>query len=123
MYEVSVSEHFDAAHALRGYQGRCENVHGHRFQVVVRVRAPKLNEIGISYDFTALKERLRGILARFDHHNLNEVPPFDSINPSSENLAATIFGLLQSSLEKGVNLASVQVWESPEASATFVPEG
>ena len=39
MYQVSVEQHFDAAHFLRGYRGKCEAVHGHRFRVVVRVRA------------------------------------------------------------------------------------
>jgi 6-pyruvoyltetrahydropterin/6-carboxytetrahydropterin synthase len=95
MYEVSVREHFDAAHALRGYKGKCENLHGHRFEVEVTLRTEGLDDIGLAYDFTDLKKHLRDLLARLDHTSLNDVPPFDRINPSSENIAATIYGELQ----------------------------
>lgn len=120
MYEISVRGHFDAAHALRGYKGKCESLHGHRFEVMVTVQARELNEIGISYDFTELKRHLREVLEGMDHHNLNETPPFDKVNPSSENLAATLYREMASRLRDApVALARVQVWESPEASATY----
>ena len=63
MYQVSVEQHFDAAHFLRGYQGKCETLHGHRFRVVARVRATEVDDIGLAYDFTELKHHLRGILS------------------------------------------------------------
>ena len=122
MYQVSVRRHFDAAHYLRGYQGRCEQMHGHRFQVVVSVQAQQLNDIGLAFDFVALRGQLDEILRRFDHVCLNEVPPFDKINPSSENLAATIYGELESKLrDLTVSLSSIEVWESPEACVTYIP--
>ena len=120
MFEVSVREHFDAAHYLRGYQGKCENLHGHRFQVMVTIRAPGVDEIGLAYDFVELKRHLRGILEQFDHTCLNETPPFDSINPSSENIAATIYERLQERLA-GISISSVQVCESPESCVTYLP--
>jgi len=120
VFEVSVREHFDAAHYLRGYQGKCENLHGHRFQVMVTIRAPGVDEIGLAYDFVELKRHLRGILEQFDHTCLNETPPFDSINPSSENIAATIYERLQERLS-GISISSVQVCESPEACVTYLP--
>ena len=120
MYEVSVRQHFDAAHSLRGYQGKCERLHGHHFQVVVSVRSQELNQIGLSYDFLELKLYLGEILNRFDHGYLNEIPPFDQINPSSENIASTIYSELQSRLQ-GASISSVQVWESPEACVTYTP--
>ena len=120
MYQITVEQHFDAAHALRGYQGKCENLHGHRFRVVARVKVSGLNEIGLAYDFRELKTRLNEVLDRFDHTNLNETPPFTSINPSSENIAATIFKELQPRI-KGVNLVSIEVWESPESAAEYRP--
>jgi 6-pyruvoyltetrahydropterin/6-carboxytetrahydropterin synthase len=124
MYEISVQEHFDAAHYLRGYQGKCEKVHGHRFQVVVNVRARQVDDIGLAYDFTKLKQQLGEIVSRFDHTCLNDVPPFDRINPSSENIASTIYSELQSRLkETKVSLYSVQVWESPHSAVTYFPEG
>ena len=98
MYQVSVEKHFDAAHFLRGYQGKCEALHGHRFGVVVKVRASQVDDIGMAYDFTELKRILGDILSRFDHACLNEVPPFDKTNPSSENIANTIYNELQPKL-------------------------
>ena len=122
MYEVSVQDHFDAAHFLRGYQGRCENLHGHRYQVVVTLRAEQLNDLGLAFDFTELKRRLKQILGRLDHVCLNDVPPFDQINPSAENIACNIYqALAQEKLDKGVSLAQVQVWDSPDAWATYRP--
>ncbi len=123
MYQISVEQHFDAAHFLRGYQGKCEALHGHRFQVVVKISAAKLDDIGLAYDFTVLKRHLAGILSRFDHTCLNDVPPFDKINPSSENIAATIYQALQSLLaEEPVSLSCVEAWESPQTGVSYSPD-
>ena len=120
MYEITVKQHFDAAHYLRGYQGKCERVHGHRFEVVVSVRAGELDRVGLAYDFVELKEHLKGILSRYDHVCLNDIAPFDEINPSSENIAATIYRELGVGLKEApVSLVSVQVWESPESGVTY----
>jgi len=123
MYQVSVEQHFDAAHFLRGYQGKCEALHGHRFRVVVRVSAAGVDDIGLAYDFTELKSHLRDIVARFDHTCLNDVPPFDKINPSSENIAATVYRELSSRLpEPRVSLTEVEVWESPQSGVSYRPD-
>ena len=122
MYQLTVEQHFDAAHALRGYQGRCENLHGHRFRVLARVKASRLDETGLAYDFTELKRRLAEVLTRFDHINLNDIPPFDRINPSSENIAATVYNEFQPKLAgTPVSLYSIEVWESPESGAEYRP--
>ena len=120
MFEVSVREHFDAAHYLRGYKGKCENMHGHRFEVRVSVRAEDLDETGLAYDFAELKRHLRDILGEFDHTCLNEIQPFDRINPSSENIAATIYDRLRQRLT-GVSISSIQVCESPDSCITYMP--
>ena len=123
MYQITVEQHFDAAHFLRGYQGKCEAVHGHRFGVVVRLDAAQLDDIGLAYDFTLLKQQLTAILSRFDHTCLNDVSPFDEINPSSENIARTIYDELHLQLSKSpVSLHSVEVWESPQSRATYIPD-
>ena len=123
MYQVSVEQHFDAAHFLRGYRGKCEALHGHRFRVVVRVRAGAVDELGMAYDFTELKRHLGNILSRFDHTCLNDLAPFDEINPSSENIAAAIYGELHSALAGApVSLACVEVWESPHSGAAYSPD-
>ncbi len=123
MYEISVEKHFDAAHFLRGYQGKCEALHGHCFRVVVRVSASGLDDIGIAYDFAELKQHLNDILSRFDHTCLNDVPPFDKINPSSENLAATIYNELKNKLaDAPVSLSCIEVWESPQTGIAYSPD-
>ena len=123
MYEISVEKHFDAAHFLRGYKGKCEALHGHRFRVIAKVRATKLDDIGLAYDFTDLKRHLDEILARFDHTCINDVPPFDKINASSENIATTIYAELQHRLKGApVSLSAVEVWESPVTGVAYRPE-
>jgi 6-pyruvoyltetrahydropterin/6-carboxytetrahydropterin synthase len=139
MYEISVEKHFEAAHYLRGYQGKCENMHGHRYRIVVKVRADKLNDIGLAYDFTDLKRHLNGILERFDHTCLNDIVPFDKINPSAENIAVTIYNELKEKLSadpfdvaqdrpitlttvEAFRLSEVEVWESPEQGVSYHPD-
>jgi 6-pyruvoyltetrahydropterin/6-carboxytetrahydropterin synthase len=120
MYEISVREHFDAAHALRGYKGKCENLHGHRFEVVVTVRVDELDDIGLAYDFSEIKRHLREVLARFDHTSLNDIKPFTRINPSSENIAATIYGELR---KRKLPIFSIKVCESPDSCVSYTPTG
>jgi 6-pyruvoyltetrahydropterin/6-carboxytetrahydropterin synthase len=123
MYEISVEKHFDAAHFLRGYQGKCEAMHGHRYQVVARVRAAQLDDVGLAYDFTELKGYLNDILSRFDHTCLNDVAPFDRINPSAENIAATIYNELKSKLAASpVTIVSIEAWESPQTGVIYSPD-
>jgi 6-pyruvoyltetrahydropterin/6-carboxytetrahydropterin synthase len=130
MYEITVESHIDAAHYLRGYQGKCENLHGHRYKIVVKVSADKLNDIGLAYDFTDLKKHLNDILARYDHTCLNDVPPFDKLNASSENLAATVYKELKKSLDAArdkeaaktdVKIISTSVFETPYQGVTYTP--
>ncbi len=120
MYQLSVRQHFDAAHFLRGYQGRCEALHGHRFEVVAKIKAAGVDDIGLAYDFTLLKQHLTDILSRFDHACLNDVSPFDKINPSSENIALTVYNELKPRLVGApVSLSSVEVWESPQSGVAY----
>jgi len=123
MYQISVEQYFDAAHFLRGYQGKCEALHGHRFRVVVKVKASEVDEVGMGYDFVMLKQHLASILSSFDHTCLNDVPPFDKINPSSENIASTIYGELKAKLaDTPVTLSCVEVWESPQSGVAYSPD-
>ena len=122
MYEITVEKHFEAAHYLRGYQGKCENVHGHRYKVVVKIGAEKLNEIGLAYDFMDLKKYLKETLDRYDHACLNDIKPFDKINPSAENIAATIYKELKRKLAREpITLKAVEAWESPEQGVSYRP--
>jgi len=128
MYEVTVRTHFDAAHALRGYRGKCEEMHGHRFEVAVCLVAQGTNEIGLTYDFTELKRVLnQRVISHLDHTNLSQTPPFDQINPSSENIARFIYEEMEKALAEdegrppAPELKWVRVWESPNAWVTYYP--
>ncbi|MBI4331242.1 MAG: 6-carboxytetrahydropterin synthase QueD [Chloroflexi bacterium] len=123
MFTVSVREHFDAAHYLKEYRGKCENLHGHRFEVVAALAAPGLNNIGLAFDFTELKTHLRQILARFDHVCLNDIPPFKSSTPSSENIALAVYEELKPRIPQPVaRIAYIEVWESPTSCVRYEPE-
>ena len=123
MYQISVEQHFDAAHFLRGYQGKCEALHGHRFRVVAKVETSQLDDIGMAYDFTALKQHLGDILSRFDHTCLNDISPFDEMNPSSENIASTVYDELKLKLAGApVAISCVEVWESPQSWVAYSPD-
>ena len=94
--------------------------HRESFKVIARIEAASLNDIGLAYDFVDLKAQLAEVISRFDHANLNEVPPFDKLNPSSENLAANIFeGLKDKLAGDEVKLVEIEVWESPENMVSF----
>ena len=124
MFEVSVEETFSSGHALRGYKGKCENVHGHNYRVRVTLAGPQLNPVGLLVDFAELKRVLRGIIAGIDHQFLNDLEPFRTVNPSAEHLAKYFYvqtarGLRD--LGEGAGISEVIVWETDTSSARFVP--
>ncbi len=119
MYELSVKGHFDAAHALRGYEGECRNLHGHTWDVEVTVQGPELDDIEILYDFKDLKADLMAVLEPFDHAYLNDVPPFDVLSPTAENLAREVYDALEKRVGPAVSVKEVTVWESPIARLTY----
>ncbi|MDP2689615.1 MAG: 6-carboxytetrahydropterin synthase QueD [Deltaproteobacteria bacterium] len=120
MYELTIKSTFSSAHNLRGYEGACENLHGHNWKVEVSVRAEALDPIGMVMDFKKLKAEARKTLSKLDHRYLNEVPPFDSENATAENLARFIFTEISGALNSGaVRVSKVVVWESDDASAAY----
>jgi len=122
-YQIVVEKHFEAAHYLRGYQGKCEAMHGHRYTVRVRIAATQLNDIGLAYDFGDVKLHLNRIMDRYDHTCLNDIAPFDVINPSAENIAATIYGELAEKLSaEPIKLEAVEAWETPQQGVIYRPE-
>lgn len=122
MFEVSVEYSFAAGHALRGYRGKCENVHGHNYRVKVTVVGEKLNSIGLLVDFADLRAALKTLVQRFDHHFLNDLEPFTELNPSAENLARYLGTELQRGMQdQELNITAVTVWETDTTSATYRP--
>ena len=121
-FELIVRDEFSASHQLRGYEGACENLHGHNWKVEVAVRGENLNEIGILIDFKVLKKALREILEELDHQHLNSLPAFQEKNPSSENIAQYIYQRLKEKLAgQPVKIVRVTVCETERSCATFLP--
>ncbi len=113
-YELAVRDHFDAAHALPGYDGPCQYLHGHTWDVEVVVAGGVLDEVGMLYDFKDVKRDLHAVLDNFDHRCVNEVPPFDRLNPTAEHLARVVFHELAATLPAHLALKEVSIWESRE---------
>ena len=124
MYEVSVEENFAAAHNLRNYQGKCENLHGHNYKVRVTMCGNELDASGLLYDFVHLKQAVQSVIRSLDHRYLNDVAPFDQINPSAENIAQYIHDEAARLLPRSANgamIASITVWETETSAATYRP--
>lgn len=118
MYTAKVKGHFSSAHNLRGYTGKCEELHGHNWNVELMVSSEDLDSMGMVVDFTDLKDALNRVLVLLDHKYLNEVEYFKEVNPTSENIARYIYEKVDEMLLK-LNVSSVTVWETDNASATY----
>jgi len=116
MYSIKVEGAFSSAHNLRGYHGRCEDLHGHNWRVEALIKGARLNPAGMIADFKDVKARLNAILDTLDHKYLNDIKPFKTANPTSENIARHIYCLLK---KEYPGLASVTVWENSTSAATY----
>jgi 6-pyruvoyltetrahydropterin/6-carboxytetrahydropterin synthase len=122
MYQLFVEDHFDAAHYLPDYQGKCERMHGHRFKVVIRVQGAAVGADGMVCDFAEMKRHLRDAIVTLDHCCLNELDEFTTAPPSSENIAAWLYETLRPRFELGtITLSAVEVWESPTTGVVYSP--
>ena len=123
MFEISVEETFAAGHALRHYRGKCEKVHGHNYKVQVTIEGETLNEAGLLVDFVELKRLLHAVVDRLDHEFLNDVPPFDVLNPSAENMAKFFHDEISQGFpfENGARVSNVKLWETDTSIATYRP--
>ena len=120
LFEVKIISSFGAAHNLKDFRGKCENLHGHNWKIEVVLRGKSLEENGILVDFGEVKAATREVLEEVDHKYLNELPFFSQNNPSSENIALFLFEKLSLKLNtENIRLHSVSAWESDEACATY----
>lgn len=120
MYELTIESSFSSAHNLRGYEGACENLHGHNWKVEVAVTSEKLDKLDMVIDFKRLKAETKKVMEYLDHKYLNEVPPFDKINPTAENIARFIYKELARAFNDGnIKVAKIKVWESENAAAAY----
>jgi 6-pyruvoyltetrahydropterin/6-carboxytetrahydropterin synthase len=119
MYNVFIETHFAASHKLFGYQGLCKELHGHTWKVRVEVETDRINKIGISFDFKKLKMITESVIRKIDHKHLNDIPPFDTQNPTAENLSRYIFENVKEKLRSGIKLSRVTVWESSNYAVSY----
>lgn len=120
MFEIEIDRSFSAAHQLRGYNGDCCKLHGHNYKITVTVRSSELDEIGIALDFKKLKAELDALLAEYDHSNLSELADFQAVNPTSENLARTIYRKISEKMNSDtIRVHRVRVGESDHSAVTY----
>ena len=121
LFEVKIISSFGAAHNLRDFRGKCENLHGHNWKIEVVLRGKSLERNGILVDFGEVKAATGEALEEVDHKYLNELPFFSQNNPSSENIARFLFKRLSVKLNtETIWLHSVSAWESDDACATYM---
>ncbi len=122
-YTLKILTDFAAAHLLRGYPGACSRLHGHNWKVEVEVVATALDAIGMGVDFKVIKAATRDVIERLDHYNLNEIAPFDTINPTAENIAAFLYGELSKALNTDtVTVRAITLWETDRACVTYTED-
>ncbi len=124
-YTVSAQAHYDAAHFLENYEGKCAKLHGHRYVVEVAVQAAELDDSGIAFDFVDLKRELRELAERLDHEHLNELPEFEGRSTSAEDQARWFYEELRDRLpaELAGGLLYARIWETPNQWAQYGPVG
>lgn len=123
MFEISVQQTFAAGHSLRNYHGKCENVHGHNYRVELTIQGEQLDGTGLLVDFLEVKRLMQTVIDYLDHRYINDLPPFNEINPSAENLAKYFHDEIRSGLGGGapVRLAQVKIWETDVTAAVYRP--
>ena len=119
-FEVMIERNFSSAHQLRGYKGKCENLHGHNYKIEIYARGNELDNIGLLVDFVELKAAADEIVLYLDHRNINELPPFDELQPSAENLAKYILERVARRIDdERVRIYKVRCFETPTSVATY----
>lgn len=125
MYVVTARAHYDSAHFLRNYHGKCERLHGHRYVVEAALATEELDDSGLAFDFVEIKRHLRALADRLDHDNLNDLEPFTEIEPSAENQARYFYDELKARLPEAMAdaLLYTRVWETPTQWAQYSEKG
>ena len=124
MFEIKVSAEFEAAHRVAGYPGKCDRLHGHSWVVEASVIGSKLDNLGMLVDFKLVKGRLRELLETLDHRMLIELPAFENINPTAENIAQYVYNEMKKAefFNDNAKLKYIQVWESPKSSVIYTED-
>lgn len=120
IYTLKIVTDFAAAHTLRGYPGACSRMHGHNWKVEVEVQASQLDDVGMGIDFKEIKQATRRITDELDHYYLNDIPPFDRVNPTAENIASYIYQAVSELINsERVTVKAVTLWETERACVRY----
>jgi 6-pyruvoyltetrahydropterin/6-carboxytetrahydropterin synthase len=123
MYQITVEDTFAAGHYLRNYKGKCENPHGHNYRVRVTLHGRELDRAGLLLDFKDLKEAIKPTVDRLDHQMINELQPFNELNPPAENIARYFYDEINARLARStsgrVSVKDVTIWETDTTTATY----
>ena len=122
-YTLRISTDFASAHTLRGYPGACSRLHGHNWKVEVEVEARQLDMLGMGLDFKVIKRSAKELVGGLDHRYLNEISPFDKVNPTAENIAAYLYqGLAERLNDERVQVRTVTLWETDRACVRYTED-
>ena len=120
MFVLKIVTDFASAHSLRDYPGDCARLHGHNWQVEVSVCSQVLDDSGIAIDFREIKKQTKLVVKRLDHQYLNEIKPFDVLNPTAENISKYFFDEIALLItNKSVKVKEVTIWETPRSAVTY----
>lgn len=123
VYTLKIITDFASAHTLRDYPGACARMHGHNWKVEVEVVTRALNALGIGLDFKTMKQVTKRVCDELDHRYLNDIPPFDRINPTAENIAAYLYQRLSQELNDGdIRVSAITLWETERACVRYSEE-
>lgn len=122
-YTLKIVTDFASAHSLRDYPGECRRLHGHNWKVEVEVTAVELDGLGMAIDFKEIKKAARLVTGELDHRYLNEIPPFDELNPTAENIAHHLYQRLSEELNsERVKVSAITLWETERACVRYTEE-
>ena len=120
MWEISTETCVAAAHQLRLAPGEGERLHGHNWRIKATVRARALDSRGFVMDFNELGPMLRALVEPYEHVFLNEIEPYQTVNPTAENIAKVVFDNLGAKVDdERVWVERVDVWENDVCAATY----
>lgn len=121
-YTLKIVTDFASAHTLRNYPGACSRMHGHNWKVEVEVMATELDSIGMGIDFKHIKQTTKQVTDKLDHQYLNELPPFEHLNPTAENIAVHIFDRISERLNsEKIKVKALTLWETDRACVRYEP--
>ena len=112
MYILSIETMISAAHRLREYDGNCVRIHGHNWKIRVEVKTDTLNDVGMGIDFKDLTDLAWRVVGRFDHQEINRIPPFDKMNPTAENMARYFYLEIGRLLPRHIQMHKISLWET-----------